>query len=345
LRFRNSHNLTDKKYKENKMLVIDVHTHMLNRSWFDLLREHGGPHYTAGKTREGGDCIMYDGASFLSPQPGHYDYALRIKDMNAAYVDMAIVSLTCPNVFFGDAAISTKAAVTVNDDMAAAQTAYPDRIRWMASIPWEYPNEAVEELHRAHKLGAVGVMVLANINGRSLTEPAFEPIWAAIDALGLPVLVHPTSPPGAAMMDLINHNMTGSVGFMFDTSLAIGRMIFDGFFERFSKLKIIASHGGGALPYIVGRLDRCYDMVAARRTKTSHLPSEYLRQVYFDSVVYRQDALQLCLDVAGSDNLLYGSDYPHSIGDMRGCLSRVDSLSGDVVRKVRGSNAQRIFGI
>ena len=114
------------------MLVIDVHTHMLNRSWFDLLREHGGPHYTAGKTREGGDCIMYDGASFLSPQPGHYDYALRIKDMNAAYVDMAIVSLTCPNVFFGDAAISTKAAVTVNDDMAAAQTAYPDRIRWMA---------------------------------------------------------------------------------------------------------------------------------------------------------------------------------------------------------------------
>jgi aminocarboxymuconate-semialdehyde decarboxylase len=327
------------------MQVIDVHTHMLNKEWFELLRTHGGPHYAAGKTKDGRDCVMYDGASFLTPQAGHFDYALRIRDMNAAYVDMAIVSLTCPNVFFGDEEISTRVARLVNDDMAAAQTAYPDRIRWMASIPWEYPAAAIAELHRAHKNGAVGVMVLANINGRSLTETAFEAVWDAIDALGLPVLVHPTSPAGASLMDLITHNMTGSVGFMFDTSLAIGRMIFDGFFERHRKLKIIASHGGGALPYLVGRLDRCFDMEPARRTKISRLPSEYLRQIYFDSVVYRQDALQLCVDVAGADNLMYGSDYPHAIGDMRGCLSRVDSLKADQIKRVRGDNARRIFGL
>lgn len=327
------------------MQVIDVHTHMLNKDWFSLLRAHGGPHYAAGKTKDGSDCVMYDGASFLKPQPSHFDYALRIKDMNAAYVDIAIVSLTCPNVFFGGADISTQAAKLVNDDMAAAHTAYPDRIRWLASIPWEYPSLAIEELKRARKNGAVGVMVLANINGRSLTESAFEPVWDAIDALGLPVLVHPTAPAGTSLMDLITHNMTGSVGFMFDTSLAIGRMIFDGFFERYRKLKIIASHGGGALPYLVGRLDRCYDMDPARRTKIPRLPSEYLRQVYFDSVVYRQDALQLCLDVAGASNLMYGSDYPHLIGDMRGCLARVDSLKADYVGRIRGENARRIFGL
>jgi aminocarboxymuconate-semialdehyde decarboxylase len=327
------------------MQVIDVHTHMLNRDWFELLKKHGGPHYSAGKNKQGQDCVMYEGASFMTPEPGHFDYELRIKAMNAAYVDMAIVSLTCPNVYFGNVDVSVQAATIVNDDMAAAQRNWPDRIRWMASIPWEYPEEAVKELHRAHRNGAVGVMVLANINGRSLTEPAFDPVWAAIDQLELPVLVHPTAPPGAAGMDLVMHNMTGSVGFLFDTSLAIGRMIYDGFFERHQKLKIIASHGGGALPYIVGRLDRCYDMVPARRTKISRLPSEYMRQVYFDAVVYRQDALQLCLDIAGSTNLMYGSDYPHAIGDMRGCLQRVDSLRGDVVRAVRGGNAQRIFGL
>jgi aminocarboxymuconate-semialdehyde decarboxylase len=325
------------------MQVIDVHTHMLNREWFEMLKKQGGPHYSAGTNSKGQDIVMYDGASFLTPVPEHFDYAARIKDMNAAYVDVAIVSLTAPNAFFGTVDTSVTAARLVNDDMAAAQTAYPDRIRWMASVPWEYADEAVKELHRAHRNGAVGVMVLANINGRSLTEPAFAPVWEAIDKLGLPVLVHPTSPPGAGQMDLIKHNMTGSVGFLFDTSLAIGRMIYDGFFEKYRKLKIIASHGGGALPYIIGRLDRCFDMVAERRTKISHLPSEYLRQVYFDTVVYRQDALELALNVAGSENLLYGSDYPHGIGDMRGCLQRVDSLRGDVVRRVRGSNAQRIF--
>lgn len=327
------------------MTVIDVHTHMLNQDWFELLRTSGGPKYSVGKGMDGGPAVFCDGASFLKPQPEHFDYALRIKHMKEARVDVAIVSLTCPNVYFGDEAVSLKAAQLVNDDMARGQAAYPGHIRWMASLPWEYPAAAVAELKRAHAQGAVGVMVLANINGRSLTESAFAPIWQAIDDLALPVLIHPTSPPGTALMDLSVHNMTGSVGFMFDTSLAVGRMIFDGFFERHQKLKIIASHGGGALAYLIGRFDRCYEMEPARRTKIDRLPSEYLRQVYVDSVVYRQDALELAINVHGPDKVMFGSDYPHLIGDMKGILGRVDQLNGDWVRRVRGSNAQRIFGI
>lgn len=323
--------------------VIDVHTHMLSRDWWDLLRAHGAPHYIAGKTADGRDNVTYDGASFLLPVPAHFDYALRVKAMSDARVDLAIVSLTCPNAFFGDAAISTRAARLVNDDMARGQAAYPDRIRWMCSLPWEHPQAALDELARATRAGAVGVMVLANINGRSLTEPAFAPIWKAIDERALPVLVHPSAPPGTPFMDLKTHNMTGSVGFVFDTSLAIGRMVYDGFFETYPNLRLIASHGGGALPYIVGRLDRCFEMEPARRTKIAHFPSEYLRNIYYDAVVYRQDALDLCVRVAGADHVLYGSDFPHGIGDMKGCLARVDALPGECVDRVRGANAARIF--
>ena len=86
-------------------------------------------------------------------------------------------------------------------------------------------------------------------------------------------------------------------------------------------------------------------MEPARRTKIDRLPSEYLRQVYVDSVVYRQDALELAVNVHGADNVLFGSDYPHLIGDMKGILGRVDQLNGGIVRRVRGGNAQRIFGI
>jgi len=269
------------------MPVIDVHTHMLNHQWLRLLREHGAPKYTVSRTLEGQDTILSEGAQYLTPMPAHLDYELRLKRMDEAGVDVAIVSLTGPNVFFGDRAVSTSAARLVNDEMAQAQKTWPDRIRWLASLPWEYPDAAAEELNRARKNGAIGVMVLANINGRCLTEPAFAPIWRAIDDLALPVLVHPTTPPGTGQMQLNEYMLASAVGFLFDTTLAIARMIFSGFLDTHPNLKIIASHAGAALPYIIGRFDRMHEMRAAARQTITSKPSEYLRRIYYDAVTYR----------------------------------------------------------
>jgi aminocarboxymuconate-semialdehyde decarboxylase len=186
-------------------------------------------------------------------------------------------------------------------------------------------------------------MVLANIGGKSLTDPQFEAIWKEIDKRGLPVLVHPSAPPGSAELGLHEFQLTAPIGFTFDTSLAIARCIYDGFFDRYPNLKMIASHGGGALPYLVGRLDICWDNIPAASSKTLEPPRNYMRRIYVDSVVFRQDVLDMCVSVCGSDNVLYGSDYPHTIGDMAGCLSRVDALPDGTRNKVRGWNAQRIF--
>ncbi len=325
------------------MAVIDVHTHMLNKEWLELLRRHGKPRYEVRKSMDAPEGIFLDGAPFMTPQPGHFDYDARIKAMDEAKVDLAILSLTCPNVYWGGENVSLEAAQIANNDMARAEKAYPGRIRWMASLPWEYPEAAVGELRRCCDQGAVGVMVLANINGRSLTEPHFAPVWQEIDRRGLPVLVHPTAPPGTPEMDLRAYNLIASIGFMFDTSLAVARMIFDGFFERFPNLKLIASHAGAALPYLVGRLDICFDKMNACRTHIDSPPSDYLRRIYYDSVTYRQEALQLCLEVGGADRVMYGSDYPHNIGDMKGCLARVDALPAAERAAVRGGNAERIF--
>ncbi len=105
-------------------------------------------------------------------------------------------------------------------------------------MPWQYEALALAELERAVAAGASGVMVLANIDGKSLTDPAFAAIWRAIDARALPVLVHPTAPPGVADMDMTRFQLTASIGFTFDTSLAVARMIYDGFFDRYPKLKV-----------------------------------------------------------------------------------------------------------
>ena len=277
------------------MTVIDVHTHMLSETWLELLRRHGAPRYEVRPSQDAPYGIFLEGAPFMTPQPGHWDYRRRIREMNRARVDLAIVSLTCPNVYFGGAEVSLAAARAVNDEMAEAQAAYPGRIRFLASLPWEYPESAVGELERACTRGAVGVMVLANVAGLSLTDPRFAPIWQAIDARGLPVLVHPSAPPGTPVLDLRAFNLIASVGFMFDTTLAVGRMIFDGFLDRYRRLRIIAAHAGATLPYLVGRLDICFDKMNAARVKIARRPSHYLRRIWYDAVTYTDDALRLCL--------------------------------------------------
>jgi len=323
--------------------VIDVHTHMLSEEWISLIARHGAPRYAVKPSKDGPRAIMWDGAPFMTPQEGHLDYEKRIKAMNEARVDMAVLTLTCPNVYWGGPEISLKAAQVMNDDMARAQAQWPDRIRFMASLPWQYPEMAVAELERACAKGAVGVVVLANVNGESLTDAKFAPIWQAIDRRGLPVLMHPTAPPGMPEMDMRVYNLIASVGFMFDTTLAVARMIFDGFFDTYPNLKLIASHAGGALPYLVGRFDICFENMNACRVKIARPPAEYLRHIHYDSVTYRQESLNLCVEVGGADKVMYGSDYPHNIGDMKGCLQRVDALPDAQMKAVRSGNARRIF--
>jgi len=285
------------------------------------------------------------GAPFMTLMPEMWDYEARIRDMDKAGVDLAIVSLTCPNAYFGDESISVRAATMMNDSMDEQHKARPDRIGWFTSLPWQYADAAVAELERTIALGAVGVMVIANIDGMNLTDPAFAPVWQAIDEKALPVLVHPTAPLGTPDMSLDEYGLVPPIGFMIDTTLAVSRMILDGFFDRYPNLKIIASHGGGTLPYLAGRLDRCHEMIPACSDAIKEKPSTYLEKIYYDSVVYSAGALNLCLDVAGPNNVLYGSDYPHNIGDMVGCLARVNGLATDVAARVRDGNAKRIFNL
>ena len=188
-------------------------------------------------------------------------------------------------MYWGSEEVSCEAARESNDTMAQAQTTYPGphplvhvaalgisgarrRRSWSAPAP----------------TARVGVMVLANVAGRSLTEPMFAPIWAEIDRRALPVLVHPTDPPGVDFMDMGKFDLSWSVGFMFDTTLAVTRMIFDGFFDPYPNLKIIASHGGGTLPYLVGRFEKGDEVELPQRRqmkrKPHRLPAPHLLRLH-----------------------------------------------------------------
>jgi aminocarboxymuconate-semialdehyde decarboxylase len=326
------------------MPVIDVHTHMFTARWLELLQKEGGIYNL--KTRPDGQREIFRGDTpVVLPQKGHFDYDLRIRHMDAAGIDISIVSLTCPNVYWGNEDTSCRAAQESNDNMREAQSRYPDRIRWFTSLPWEYPQRAVEELERTCANGAVGVMVLANVAGRSLTDPLFAPIWAEIDRRALPVLVHPTDPPGVDLMDMTKFDLSWSVGFMFDTTLAITRMIFEGFFDAYANLKIIAAHGGGTLPYLVGRFEKGDEVELKERRQMKRKPTDYLRHIYYDNITYNLGALRYLVSVVGPEHVMFGTDWPHWVHDTKGAFANTAELPAEQCAAIRGANAMRVFGL
>jgi len=324
--------------------IIDVHTHMFTRRWLELLRSRGAP-YNVQLRPDGREEVFRGDTPVVFPQPGHFDYDLRLRAMDDAGIDVSIVSLTCPNVYWGGEDVSSEAARESNATMAGAQRVHPDRIRWLASLPWEYPSRAVDELARSCDEGAVGVMVIANVAGRSLTEPAFEPIWADIDRRALPVLVHPGEPPGTDLMDLRRYDLSWSVGFMFDTTLAITRLIFDRFLDRFADLKLIAAHGGGALPYLVGRFEKGDAVELPERRRMTASPTDYLRRIWYDCLTYDPRALAYLISIVGPERIMFGTDWPHQVHDVAGSLANTAALPPDQRDAIRGTNSIALFGL
>jgi aminocarboxymuconate-semialdehyde decarboxylase len=135
------------------------------------------------------------------------------------------------------------------------------------------------------------------------------------------------------------------VGFPFDSTMAVSRMIFDGFFDRYPNLKLIVAHGGGTLPFLAGRLDRCWEVIPACRVHLDRPPSEVLKRIYADTALYTREALRDTLETFGGEHVVYGTDFPHTNADMGPSLARINELTPELRDNVRGRNAKRIFGI
>jgi aminocarboxymuconate-semialdehyde decarboxylase len=329
-------------------LAIDVHTHMYTRGWQEAVRKANDPHIKLTPGPGGSDSMFYMWSNVGVLGNEMFDWDLRIRKMDQAGVDVALISLSSPNVYLGEREHSIKAAQAANDDFAAAAARYPARIKWMASLPWDFAPDAVIELRRARDAGAIGVCMLTNIAGNPLTQERYRPIWAEIEGMGLPVFIHPTLPkvdygliyPGGGGA------LANAVGFTTETTLCFARMIFEGFLDRYPQLKLIACHGGGTLPYLSARLDRVWEQMSGASKPSKQAPSHYIKhRLYYDSILYDQETLAHLVSYVDPDRVMYGSDYPFSLGDMPGILGRVNHLAPRVRDAVRSGNAARLFGL
>ena len=312
---------------------IDVHTHHYPAAYFELIERAGGD-FSFATDPSGQRIIRYRGSRFFGVTPPMTNPALRLKDMDGAGIDIAILSLSTPNVFFAEGAAQAPVARMVNDAYAELIAAHPERFKGFASIPMDDPDAALAELHRAiDELRLNGVILLSNIRGRPLTDPAYRRFFEEADRMALCVLLHPMLPASAdAFRDFV---LGPLVGFPFDTTLAVARMCYAGMLRELPNIRWIVAHAGGAIPYLAERLDNGYRDFAEDRAQIDDLPSVYLKRLHYDTVTFSPHVLRLLRDWAGADHMAMGSDYPHKLGDITRAVTTIEALDVTPVERER----------
>jgi aminocarboxymuconate-semialdehyde decarboxylase len=183
-------------------------------------------------------------------------------------------------------------------------------------VPLTDAEAAASELDRTAAAGAIGVIISANVENANIGELALDPFWRKAEALGLPVLLHPVL---AGAVPRVGKFALGQIAhYTYDTTLGIGSLIMSGVLDRFPRLKLLLSHGGGTYPYLAGRFDVMHERMdkAAQGDIAQKSPSHYARQMAYDSIVHAPKALRFLIEIAGIENVHLGSDYSFPPADM-----------------------------
>ncbi len=314
--------------------TFDLHTHHYVDAYFEAIRESGGD-YSFAQAPNGQPIITLRGARFFGVQPAMTDMSLRLEAMDRYGVDVAVLSLSTPNLFFLPGERQPALARQMNDAYAEAARKYPDRIKAFASIPMDAPDEALRELHRAiDELEMNGVVLLSNLGGNRLTDPRYRPFFEEADRMGLCIFIHPML-PGGPQDNWSDHVLGPIVAFTFDTSLAVARMAYEGMFKDFPNIKWLIAHAGGAIPWLMERIDNGYRDMTENQTKIDVLPSVYLKQLYYDTVTFSPHTLSMLRNLVGADHMAMGSDFPHLLGRIDRAVPSIEELSIPEVEKRR----------
>jgi len=324
-------------------VIIDVHNHYYPPEFIAAIKQ-GPSKYTVEEDADGNPVLCSPGdKNFVVP--GHRDIVYRERVLADAGVDMQVITLTGPGTTMEEPKQSAYLASLVNDALAKIKTERSKRFTSLATLPLNDPAASVKELDRVMSMGFAGVMVYASVNGVQLRNERYWPLWERANEHGAVVHIHPNYPPGVEAME--DFWLMPLVGFMFDTTLAAAGLVFAGIPKRYPRIKWILGHLGGAIPYLAERLDRGFEAYPECRVNIDRLPSDYLKEFYYDTVNFDTKALRLALEFAGPSQLLAGSDYPHLISSIPKMKSSIDALPLSAAEKamVLGGNAARLYGI
>ncbi len=314
--------------------AIDIHHHCVPKELIDETQRHGKAlGVELSKNADGRFAISFDGSKPHGLQPALMGVDSRLDVMDKGKV--AIAALAANTNSLGYRLSGPKGETwckLYNASLKEFISKHPDRFVGLATVPLQDPIRAAKVLTQSDaELRFCGAFIGTNVNGQYYNSKDFDPFWAKAEELDLLLVMHPEHIAGADRMN--RYGLNAVCGNPADSTLSLGYILYSGVFDRFPKLKLCVLHGGGFFPYHLGRFDQEY--VTGRNTRPADAlltPSKYLKNLFFDSLVYHVDALEFLRKKVGGARLFLGTDYPYTLGDWMG-VEKVEALDCSAAEK------------
>lgn len=294
-------------------MTIDCHIHAIPEGMLAWLRGNAERADARFEQRDPTKApfLVVGGRWPFELKPVFHDRDLFLRQMDEAGVDRALLS-PIPQLFFyeTDPGLAAEAARAYNEALLAWRTAAPERFELLATVPLGTPEQAEAELRWAMDRGMHGAIIGPGVGHKLLSDPAFEPFWQAADERQAIVFLHPLLSRDAR---LARPQLPNLVGVPWETTVAAVDLIFGGVLDRYPGVRILLAHGGGYLPYQIGRLEKGYEVWEVVRRQLAAPPSAYLRRFWYDTVLWRQETLAYLRAIVGPERIVPGSDFPFDL--------------------------------
>lgn len=327
------------------MKRIDTHSHVIPETIIKAMREQPELYKTKIEG-EKGSYKFVRGKTQFDLVPEFYDADAKVESMDRKGIEISYISPGPQAFFYGlgaDHALQT--ARIVNEGIAKMTAARPDRLRGMATLPMQHPDAAITELERVVKeYGFKAVETGTAIGDDELAEPKFRPVLRRLQELKIVVFAHPNIQGTAGRLDC--YYLTNLIGNPLDTTIMVGKLMFSGALDELRELKILLAHGGGFLPYQIGRFQHGHTVRPDTSAVTGSKPLDMFRNFYFDALTHSPQATRHLLEMVGSEHVVLGTDSPFDMGEERPIqhLEAVPGLTAKEREDVSYRTAARLFG-
>jgi aminocarboxymuconate-semialdehyde decarboxylase len=328
-----------------KPTCIDLHTHIVPEQ-FPKYAGRGAdvPWPSMADAHACHKHVMIQGKAYRTVSDGSWSVPRRIEAMNQMRVARQVISPMPELLSYWLPLDDAKVLIRyLNDEIARMISLAPDRLIGLGAVPLQDVDAAIRELeYIVDTLKFPGVEIASHVNGTSIGDPRFDPFFAAVKQRGAAVFVHALRPAGQDR--IVGQFPEQAVCFPGDIALAAASMITGGMAERHRDLRIAFSHGGGALPLLLPRIDHAWKMVPKAKESIPEPPTAYARRFYYDALVFSPVSVRFLADTYGVSQLIVGSDYPFAMGDPDPLATlQKTSLGPDVVAAITSGNAERFL--
>jgi aminocarboxymuconate-semialdehyde decarboxylase len=315
-----------KKPGGKKSISYDLHNHVIPSAVVEAIRRH--PERFGTRIEEKDGKPYFDAHGRMMPlKPEFYDVEAKIEWMNRVKLDVAVISVGPPIYFYWlKPEQGLEAARLANDGIAQMVAQFPGRLRGMAHLPMQDPDAAVAELERAvreHRFK--GVELGTSIEGTPLSDMKFRKVLKTIEQLGLFIFTHPYQCLAQGWMD--DYYLRNFIGFPLDTTMMVAHLMFSGALDDLKKLRILLAHGGGYVPYQIGRFAHGHKVRSEPKVNNPSPPRQLFKRFYFDALTHDAQAVRHLFNLAGADRVVIGTDHPFDMGP-DSPLGSIDAIPG-----------------